>query len=67
MDNKEVEVKIDWSRFVPYQCCPVCNGSGIVLADGFISSVYQMCKVCNGNMIIPMHILPIENGLLKNE
>ena len=40
---------------VPYQCCPVCNGTGNVLADGFISSVYQTCKVCNGAMIIPMH------------
>lgn len=42
---------------VPYQCCPVCNGTGKTLADGFTSSVYQTCKVCNGAMIIPMHIV----------
>jgi hypothetical protein len=42
---------------VPYQCCPVCNGAGKTVADGFTSSVYQTCKVCNGAMIIPMHIV----------
>jgi hypothetical protein len=42
---------------VPYQCCPVCNGNGKTVADGFTSSVYQTCKVCLGAMIIPMHVL----------
>lgn len=42
---------------VPYQCCPLCNGNGKTVADGFTSSVYQTCKVCNGAMIIPMHIV----------
>ena len=42
---------------VPYQCCPLCNGSGQTVADGFTSSVYQTCKVCNGARIIPMHIV----------
>jgi hypothetical protein len=42
---------------VPYQCCPLCNGNGQTVADGFTSSVYQTCKVCNGTMIIPMHIV----------
>ena len=41
---------------VPYQCCPLCNGNGQTVADGFTSSVYQTCKVCNGVRIIPMHI-----------
>ncbi len=45
---------------VPYQCCPVCNGTGQTIADGFTSNVYQTCKVCNGAMIIPMHILPTD-------
>lgn len=44
---------------IPYQCCPVCNGHGRVLADGFTSNVYQMCKVCNGAMIIPMSVSEI--------
>lgn len=42
---------------VAYQCCPVCNGTGKTVADGFTSIVYQTCKVCNGAMIIPMHIV----------
>lgn len=46
---------------VPYQCCPVCNGSGQTVADGFTSAVYQTCKVCLGAMIIPMHVLPQVN------
>lgn len=49
---------------VPYQCCPVCNGTGKTVADGFTSAVYQTCKVCNGAMIIPMHILPAEYTLV---
>lgn len=42
-------------EFVPYQCCPVCDGKGQVVADGFTSAVYQPCVVCKGAMIIPMH------------
>ncbi len=42
---------------IPYQCCPVCNGTGKILGDGFTNSIYQTCKVCNGAMIIPMHVL----------
>lgn len=42
---------------VPYQYCPLCNGNGQTVADGFTSSVYQTCKVCNGARIIPMHIV----------
>ena len=42
---------------VPYQCCPLCNGNGQTVSDGFTSSVYQTCKVCNGARIIPMHIV----------
>jgi DnaJ-class molecular chaperone len=42
---------------VPYQCCPLCNGNGQTVADGFTSNVYQLCKVCNGARIIPMHIV----------
>lgn len=43
-------------KTIPYQCCPVCNGHGQVLADVFTSSVYQTCKVCNGAMIIPEYV-----------
>lgn len=43
---------------VPYQCCPVCNGAGQTIADGFTTGVFQTCKVCNGAMIIPQHIVP---------
>jgi hypothetical protein len=52
---------------VPYQCCPVCNGTGQVVADGYTSAVYQPCKVCNGARIIPMHVTepaPVKYGIL---
>lgn len=48
---------------VPYQVCPLCNGTGQTIADGFTSAVYKVCKVCNGAMIIPMHILPTDYKL----
>ena len=41
---------------IPYQTCPLCNGQGKVIADGFTSNVYDTCSVCNGEKIIPMHI-----------
>lgn len=44
--------------YVPYQGCPICDGAGRVIADGFTSSVYQTCTVCSGHKIIPMHVLP---------
>jgi len=47
------------NQAIPYQCCPVCNGSGQTIADGYTTSVYQTCKVCNGAMIIPMYIKEI--------
>ena len=42
---------------VPYQCCPVCNGTGQTFADNFTSTLYDICKVCNGAKVIPMHIV----------
>lgn len=45
---------------VPYQKCPVCDGTGKTVADGFLRDIYQTCKVCNGERIIPMHIVPKE-------
>lgn len=48
---------------IPYQRCPVCNGAGRTVADGFTSAVYQTCKACNGAMIIPMHILQTDYKL----
>jgi len=51
----------------PYQCCPLCNGAGMILADGFTSNAYQTCTVCSGAKIIPMHVkykTQIWDGLL---
>ena len=65
IDNKEQQINNEaLLETVPYQCCPVCNGTGQVLADGFTSAVYQPCKVCNGAMIIPMYIV---EKVLKDE
>lgn len=44
-------------KVVPYQACPICSGSGQVLANGYTSSIYTICSVCNGAKIIPMHIV----------
>lgn len=60
-ETQEVVKNINYDTVlatVPYQCCPVCNGTGQTIADGFTSSVFQTCKVCNGAMIIPQHIVP---------
>lgn len=35
-----------------FQQCPVCNGSGQVLAPGCTTSIYTTCSVCNGTRII---------------
>jgi len=52
-NKKEYEVL----KVVPYQACPICGGSGQVLAPQFTSGVYIPCSVCNGAKIIPMHIV----------
>ena len=66
MNHKEQKVKTSTEpaivgntvlAAVPYQCCPLCNGNGQTVADGFTSNVYQTCKVCNGARIISMHIV----------
>lgn len=41
------------SCFVPYQKCPLCDGTGQSLTDGF-TSIYDTCSVCKGIKIIPM-------------
>ena len=56
--NEDKEYKI--YDCVPYQTCPVCNGSGKILNDGFIANSYRQCDVCNGTKIIPMSIVPIQ-------
>jgi len=48
------EIKPDTSNAIPFQCCPLCNGNGRVLAGGSSVNVYQTCTVCNGNKVIPM-------------
>jgi len=66
-ETKEVVKNINYDTpfaTVPYQCCPVCNGTGQTTADGFTSSVFQICKVCNGDMIIPQHT--VSQGLANN-
>ena len=41
-------------KYVPYQKCPICNGSGMVqeLIGSAINTI--PCKKCNGLMVIPM-------------
>ena len=41
-------------KAVPYQRCPICDGTGKVPSYGFTSSLYFTCDKCNGQKIIPM-------------
>ncbi len=50
-----------YGHTIPFQCCPVCNGTGQTLADGFIANMFQECKVCNGKRIIPMYYVCYQN------
>ena len=69
MIRKFYDIELDYSsggdinykvaECMPFQRCPICNGSGQIPADGFTSSVYQQCPTCNGQRIIPMYqIIP---------
>jgi len=50
-----MKTKIDNDDFIPYQKCPVCEGTGNVLAPGFTSGCTTVCDICHGAKIIPMH------------
>lgn len=41
-------------KYVPYQKCPICEGSGMIqeLIGSAINKI--PCKKCNGLMVIPM-------------
>lgn len=43
-------------EYIPYQKCPICEGTGIIIT---ITTIYtkNTCDVCNGTKIIPMHRL----------
>lgn len=43
--------------FGEWQSCPICNGYGKVIADGYTSSVYSDCPVCNGTRLIQRPIV----------
>jgi len=44
------------SNYVPWQCCPVCNGRGeVMINDVYTTYQYQVCPTCLGKRIILMH------------
>ena len=43
-------------KYIPYQCCPICNGLGVVTRL-YSSAVYIDCPTCKGQRIIPQHII----------
>jgi hypothetical protein len=60
---------------VPYQCCPKCEGQGIVAKPSWVAagvnnwsstSAVHQCDVCNGAKIIPMYIVPTETKVVEN-
>lgn len=69
MKKKKVKVM----KVVPYQKCPVCNGTGRLFnefLDPFIPNMslgYEACHVCKGKGIIPMYELPTPLNLQKSE
>ena len=57
---KNVKTGTKIINYVPYQKCPICNGSGIIIQTVFNSTVtytQNTCDVCGGAKIIPMHAL----------
>lgn len=54
---KSVEEQTKVVDCVPYQRCPICDGTGTVWAGDF-TIAYKTCDVCNGRKIIPMYPLP---------
>ena len=60
---------------VPYQCCPKCEGQGIVAKPSWVAagvnnwsstSAVHQCDVCNGAKTIPMYIVPTETKVVEN-
>jgi DnaJ-class molecular chaperone len=43
---------------VPYQTCPLCNGSGIELPTGLSTATSFPCSVCKGAKVIPQYQQP---------
>lgn len=50
--NKEVK-----SEYIPYQKCPICNGTGIEVnyLDKTRTTIMSKCTLCKGERIIPMY------------
>jgi Zn finger protein HypA/HybF involved in hydrogenase expression len=48
--------------YVPYQKCPLCEGTGTIKHEAFDDK----CPVCNGERIIPMHIIKEELKVVEN-
>ena len=68
-DFKEAIASLNRQGWGEWQRCPVCDGNGQILADGFISSVYQTCPTCSGQRIIqrPFNESPIEPCATSSE
>ena len=49
-------------QYVPYQVCPICNGTGRLLNIGTSSAIDRSCDHCNGAKVIPMHVIPTHYG-----
>lgn len=43
---------------VPYQCCPKCEGSGLIWNSLSTTVGAITCDVCNGSKIITMYVPP---------
>ena len=59
--KKQVE-RFAHKKTVPFQECPICDGSGKILQDGFTSGSYQTCPTCDGKRIIPEYHPPAKRN-----
>jgi len=47
-------------KSIPYQCCPICSGQGVIINVSFGSTtapLMKVCPTCNGQRIIPQHLI----------
>ena len=45
-------------KYLPYQACPICNGTGIMNPKPWDSIMFPTCDVCHGAKIILMFPIP---------
>jgi len=67
MNNSE-QLAAVFSRAVPYQKCPICEGTGYLPMQLIGTAINTpICDVCQGQKIIPMYIIPERFQVVEQE